>query len=67
MKNSLSRFLKEKNMTQADLAKKLRVSRSLISFYLSGQRQPGREMARRISNLTGIPVLELLYPETKKG
>jgi len=64
MKEILAAYMKEKRLTQAGLARKLRVSTALVSYYLNGKRKPGTKVALRISELTGVPVLELLY--TKK-
>ena len=58
----LKKYLQESGISQHELSLKLGVSESIVSYYLNGKRRPGRDMALRISQLTGIPVLELLYP-----
>jgi transcriptional regulator with XRE-family HTH domain len=59
----LKKYLEDTKINQHDFAFLLGVSESIISYYLNGKRRPGRDMALRISQLTGIPVLELLYPK----
>ncbi len=55
---------KEKNgLTGRELARRLEISDAYLSQVLSGQRTPSKKLARRISSLTGIPVLNLLYPQ----
>lgn len=58
MSNLLRKYLKKNKITQAEMARKLDISECAVSFYLSGRRHPGRKTARRISDLTGIPLIE---------
>jgi transcriptional regulator with XRE-family HTH domain len=55
---------KEKNgLTGRDMARHFEISESYLSEVLSGQKTPSKKLAQRISALTGIPVLNLLYPQ----
>jgi transcriptional regulator with XRE-family HTH domain len=62
-KRSLSEFKESKGLTSQELARMLGVSDAHLSMILSGQRSPSRKLAQRISEKTGIPVLNLLYPQ----
>lgn len=48
---------------QADLARKMGMSRQAISIYLSGNRIPGPQMAKKLEQATGISRLAWMYPE----
>lgn len=61
-KRSLSEFKKVKRLSNQAMAKLLGVSSAHLSMILSGQRTPSRKLAQRISERTGIPILNLLYP-----
>lgn len=59
----LVRFLEKHTkakMTQADIARELGVSPSLVSYWMAGTRKPGRDKIKQLSKLTGIPVEDLL-------
>jgi transcriptional regulator with XRE-family HTH domain len=62
-KRSLSEFKQAKGLSNQELAKLLGVSDAHLSMILSGQRNPSRKLAQRISEKTGIPILNLLYPQ----
>ncbi|MBN2251482.1 MAG: helix-turn-helix transcriptional regulator [Candidatus Altiarchaeota archaeon] len=62
-KRSLSEFKKVQRLSNQAMAKLLDVSSAHLSMILSGQRTPSRKLAQRISERTGIPILNLLYPE----
>ena len=59
--------MKKNNVSQAELARRLSVSKTLIGLYLTGQRFPGVKMAIRASKLTGIPVTDLLAVEQRSA
>lgn len=61
-KRSLSEFKKVKRLSNQAMAELFGVSNAHLSMILSGQRIPSRKLAQRISERTGIPVLNLLYP-----
>jgi transcriptional regulator with XRE-family HTH domain len=62
----LKRWMKDRGMSKAALARELKVSKALIGYYLKGERFPSVRMAVRVSRLTGIPAAELLAIE-KRG
>ena len=54
---------KEKNMTQTDLANKLRVSRTCIANWENGIRQPDNKTLTMMSQLFAVPV-DYIYGRT---
>ena len=53
-------------ISQKNLAKELNKSENWISFIISCKKKPSPKLAKKISQLTGIPILQLLYPEDYK-
>jgi transcriptional regulator with XRE-family HTH domain len=51
---------------QRDIAKKLKTHPVYLNAVLRGRARPSPDLAKRISKLTGIPVMFLLYREIKK-
>jgi transcriptional regulator with XRE-family HTH domain len=47
-------------MTAAEIAKRLDVSQSTVSLWMSGKRRPGLNKLKQLSALTGIKVEDLL-------
>ena len=60
---SLADYKDKKGLSGRDLARELGISEAYLSQVLSGQRSLSKKLAQRISALTGIPVLNLLYPQ----
>ena len=60
---NLVEFKEKKGLSGRELAHQLDISESYLSEVLSGQKTPSKKLAQRISALTGIPVLNLLYPQ----
>jgi transcriptional regulator with XRE-family HTH domain len=57
----VKRLREEKGMTQADLAKKAKVTRPYITMLEGGQRKaPSVATLQRIAKALGVPVTELL-------
>jgi transcriptional regulator with XRE-family HTH domain len=52
----LADWVKRRGSTQHAAAQFLNISESLMSMFLSGGRRPGRDLAVRIQDATGIPV-----------
>ena len=48
---NLRELRKEKNLTQAQLAKRLGVSKGTVAMWEVGQREPKFEMLKKIANL----------------
>ena len=57
--NKLKRWMKQRELSQADLARQFGISTAYLSFFLNGHRTFGAKTALRISRLTGIPMEEL--------
>lgn len=60
---NLADYKGKNGFTGRELAKHLGMSEAYLSQVLSGQRTPSKKLAQRISSMTGIPVLNLLYPQ----
>lgn len=52
---ALAAFLKRENLTQGALAEKVELDRTEVSHILARRRNPGRDSALAIQNITGIP------------
>ena len=59
---NLREFKENKGLTSAELAETLGLSAIYIALLLTNKRRPSPETARKISNKTGVPVLNLLFP-----
>jgi len=60
---NLAEYKEKKGLSGRDMARHFEISESYLSEVLSGQKTPSKKLAQRISALTGIPVLNLLYPQ----
>lgn len=56
-------YLKQKKIKKKKFAKLMKISDRMLSYYISFEKYPSRSTAKKISELTGIPVIKLLYPE----
>jgi plasmid maintenance system antidote protein VapI len=54
-------------LKQRDLAKKLDTHPVYLNAILRGRARPSPDLALRISELTGIPVMDLLFRKFTKG
>ena len=61
--NRLRVLRAERNWTQADLARYLRVSRQSINAIETGRHNPGLALAFRIARLFGQPIEAIFLPE----
>lgn len=52
---ALTRYMEKESVTQAALACQLGISPSMMSLILSGARQPGIALVKKIEAATGIP------------
>ena len=66
MKNKLKRLRKLHQLSQADLARKLEVSRQAVNGFESGKFDPSLEMAFRIANLLNVAIEDIFIYEEKK-
>ena len=57
---SLKEYMKKKNLSRKELAKKLGITEQYLSFIFSGKRTFGKKTALRISKITGIPLEKLI-------
>jgi len=64
--NILKSYIEKEKITQAELAKRLEVSVGLVSLYLGGKRKIGKKVAPKVSELTGVPILDILYPQKER-
>lgn len=58
----LSNYLSDTGKKAAQFASELGVEPSTITRIVRGERRPSPDLAKRISDATGIPVTDLLYP-----
>ena len=58
----LGQYKARKRLSGKELAQLLGISESYLSEILSGHRSLSKRLALKISDKTGIPVLNLLYP-----
>jgi len=54
------RFREAKNMTQAELAAKAKVTRPYITMIENGRKEPSLAVLRRLAKALGVPVAELI-------
>lgn len=59
---NLMEFKEKKGVSGKKLAILLGISESYLSEILSGKKAPSKKAALKISQQTGIPVVNLLYP-----
>lgn len=62
----LRAWLTRSSMTESDLARQAGCSLASISRYLSGERYPRQALAEILSQLTGIPIDQLIRPSSGK-
>jgi len=62
----LKTYCIKNGITQTVIAKKLGITAIYLTNLLSYKRTPSKKLAKRISELTDIPILELLYPDNQK-
>lgn len=58
----LGQYKARKRLSGKEMAQLLGISESYLSEVLSGHRSLSKRLALKISDKTGIPVLNLLYP-----
>ena len=57
---SLRQFMAQTRTSQADLAGRLGVTPSAVSYYVAGLRIPKPAVALKLSRITGVPLETLL-------
>ena len=63
MKNKIKVLRAERNMTQADLAIEVEVSRQTINAIETGKFDPSLPLAFKISRLFGLPIESIFFDE----
>lgn len=64
---NIKKIREEKKISMSYLADKLKISKSTISRYESGKREPNLETLNKIAKALGVPIEELLsVPATKE-
>ncbi len=53
---NLKKFLKQENLTQAELASKADISKTTVNLILRGKFNPSLELMSKISDILGIPL-----------
>lgn len=60
---TLREYKENQGLTIKDLADQFGISPVYVAFLLSQKRKPSSQLAKVISEKTGIPILNLLYPQ----
>lgn len=64
---TLSELRNEKNMTQKELAKALKLSVSAIAMYEIGERTPSLKKAKEIADFFGVPIESIDFFSRKRS
>ncbi len=60
---NLAQYKEKNRLSGREMARRLEISESYLSEIMSGQRSLSKKLAKKISEKTGIPLLNLLYPK----
>lgn len=63
IRNALIEALKQSNIKQEDLAKKIGVSQSMISHYVSGRKMPALDTLSRLCTVLDLDANDILCVE----
>ncbi len=61
----IKEFRLKKNMTQAELAKRLGAERSTVSMWEKGSNKPDRDMIKKLSEIFGVSVDDIICEDTE--
>jgi transcriptional regulator with XRE-family HTH domain len=64
--DNLQEYRADKGLTLKQLAVDIGLNYSYMNLILYGFRRPSPEKAKQISDRTGIPILNLLFPTTRR-
>lgn len=67
MDNRIKELRVRHELSQLDLALKVGVRRETIVFLEKGKYNPSLKLARDISQVFGVSIEEIFFPEEKKG
>lgn len=60
---NLAQYKDKNGLSGREMARRLEISESYLSEIMSGQRSLSKKLAKKINEKTGIPLLNLLYPQ----
>lgn len=60
MNEKLKEVLKEKNVTQAELAENVGVSQAFVSYMIKGYKQPSVTLLKRMAEFLSVPMERLI-------
>ena len=66
MRNCIRVLRAEKDWSQAELAKKLQVSRQTVNAIETERYDPGLQLAFKIASVFGLPIEEIFFRDDKK-
>lgn len=67
MRNQLRSLRQEQDLSQAELASRLGVSRQTVNAVENDRHDPSLRLAFRISRLFGQPIEEIFVPDRRHG
>jgi ribosome-binding protein aMBF1 (putative translation factor) len=62
---ALARYLRDAGISQADLARRLKISKSFMNQLVGGSRRPSGPLAEKMEKLTGIPFKTLVLGRSR--
>jgi putative transcriptional regulator len=65
--NNLTRLRKEKKLTQEQLAEKLNISRTVITYIENSSNSVSKTLLKVVADYFGITIDELEYENKRKG
>lgn len=60
---TLKEFFEKTGIKQGFMARKLGIDQSYMSQIVNGKRRPSPDLAKKISDHTGVPLEALLFPD----
>lgn len=60
MNEKLEEVLREKNITQTELAENIGVSQAFVSYMIKGYKQPSVTLLKRMSEFLAVPMERLV-------
>lgn len=64
---NINKLLQENNLTQKELARKVKCAESTISYLRKGERTPSMEMVDRVATALGVSRAELITDQDEEG
>ena len=63
----LKNYLKNNKISVTKFAEEIKRNRTYLYKIFNKENRPSPMLAKKISNITGIPIIDLLYPEEENG